>query len=180
LWLKFIYASEFRTIARRMAEAHDALLERCNRVEIVTRLLLALALILVFWQPQACAQTAPSPENQFSPSQQQAVDKARPAEAPFILKMTACEVVVEVVAIDRHNHPVRNLKESDFQIFEVAKHSQRTPRNLSAFHLIDPVSPESRIDAPSTGFRVASGGCATGESFHYELTTAASAGLPTL
>jgi hypothetical protein len=78
-------------------------------------------------------------------------------------------VVVEVVAIDRHNHPVRDLKEGDFQIFEAAMHSQRTPRNLSAFHLIDPASPARRIDAPSAGFRIASGGCATGKTFHYEL-----------
>jgi hypothetical protein len=74
-----------------------------------------------------------------------------------------------VVAIDRHNRPVRDLKESDFQIFEAAMHSQRTPRDLSAFHLIDPASPARRIDAPSAGFRVAPGGCATGETFHYEL-----------
>ena len=142
---------------------------KANRVEIVTRLLSGLALIPAFLQPLACSQTAPSPESQSSPSQQQAGGKARPAEAPFILKMTAREVVVEVVAIDQHNHPVRDLKESDFQIFEAAMHSQRTPRNLSAFHLIDPASPESRIDAPSAGFRVASGGCATGKTFHYEL-----------
>jgi hypothetical protein len=142
---------------------------KSNRVEIVTRLLSGLVLIPAFLQPLASSQTAPPPESQSSPSQQQAVDKARSAEAPFILKMTAREVVVEVVAIDRHNHPVRDLKESDFQIFEAAIHSQRTPRNLSAFHLIDPASPESRIDAPSAGFRVASGGCATGKTFHYEL-----------
>lgn len=108
-----------------------------NRVEILTRLISGLALIPVFWQPQACSQTAPSPESQSSPSPQHAVDKERPTEAPFILKVTAREVVVEVVVIDQHKHPVRDLKESDFQIFEAALHSQRTPRNLSAFHLID-------------------------------------------
>jgi hypothetical protein len=142
---------------------------KANRVEIVTRLLSGLALIPIFWWPLACSQTAPSPESPSSSSQQRAGGNARPAEAPFILKMNAREVVVEVVAIDQHNHPVRDLKEGDFQIFEVAKHSQRTPRDLSAFHLIDPASPESRIDAPSAGFRVASGGCAIGKTFHYEL-----------
>ena len=142
---------------------------KANRVQIMTRLLSGLALIPAFLGPQVWSQTAPSPESQSSPGQQQAGAKARSAEAPFILKMTAREVVVEVVAFDRHNHPVRDLKESDFQIFEAAMHSQRTPRNLSAFHLIDPASPESRIDPPSAGFRVASGGCATGKTFHYEL-----------
>ncbi len=62
---------------------------KANQVEIVTRLLSGLALIPIFWQPQVCSQTAPSPESQSSPSQQQTVDKARPAETPFLLKMNA-------------------------------------------------------------------------------------------
>ena len=59
---------------------------KANRVESLTRLLTGLVLIATFWRRQAGSQTAPSPDSQSSKGQRQALDKARPAEAPFILK----------------------------------------------------------------------------------------------
>ena len=89
--------------------------------------------------------------------------------------MTTREVVVEVVATDRHKHPVSDMRESDFQIFEVKKWSQKTPQNISAFHVIDPALARSHLDAPSAGFRLTSGGgCAVSTTFHYQLAFNAS------
>jgi hypothetical protein len=143
---------------------------KAMRAELACRLLSGMALLAAFWQPKVFAQTAPLPATPSSQNEQQIGVTARPIERPFILKVTTREVVIEVVAIDRHNHPVSDLKQSDFQISEVGEHSQKTLRKVSAFHLIDPASPGSRADAPTAGFRVTStGGCATATTFHYEL-----------
>jgi hypothetical protein len=136
-------------------------------VEFAKRLLSAAALLSALWQSQVFSQTPPLSANQV---EQQPGVTARPTETPFILKVTAREVVVEVVAIDRHNHPVSDLKQNDFRIFEVGKDSQKTLLNISAFHLIDPTSPAGRADPLTAGFRVtSSGGCAAATTFHYEL-----------
>jgi hypothetical protein len=89
---------------------------------------------------------------------------------PFILRVTAHEVVVEVVATDRHNRPVNNLQEGDFQVFETGKRSRKTLRSISAFHVIDPSLPNSPVTEPSGGFRVSSvESCAIGRQSHYEI-----------
>ncbi|MGO8932646.1 MAG: PA14 domain-containing protein, partial [Terracidiphilus sp.] len=80
------------------------------------------------------------------------------------------EVVVEVVATDEHNRPVSDLTETDFQIFEVANHSPKSPRSISAFHVVDPSLAGDHVEAASGGFRVTSGGgCAMSATLHYEL-----------
>jgi len=134
------------------------------------RLLSFLALILASWQLGAFGQTAPAPEIQRSRNEQPADVKASSAPTPYIFRSSTREVVVEVVATDEHHHPVGDLRESDFQIFEVAEHSPKSPRSVSAFHVIDPAVAGDRLDAPSSGFRVTSGGgCAIRTTFHYEL-----------
>jgi len=126
--------------------------------------------MLVSWQLRASGQAAPSPETQRSSSEKPADVKAGSAETPYIFRLTTREVVVEVVATDEHNHPVTDLKETDFQIFEVAKHSPNSPRNIAAFHVIDPALAGAHVDAASGGFRVTSGGgCAMSATLHYEL-----------
>jgi hypothetical protein len=97
------------------------------------------------------------------------------ADPPFVLKMTTREVVVEVVARDRHNHPVNDLKQDELQVMESGKHSQKQPKRILAFHLIDPATAIERNDHSSAGFRLISGGgCAVSTTMHYDLVYPAS------
>jgi hypothetical protein len=129
-----------------------------------------LALILASSQLLATAQTAPSPETRHSPPEQSANVPVGSAEVPYVFRSTTHEVVIEVVATDEHNHPVEDLRETDFQIFELPRHSPKSPRDVSAFHVIDPALAPDRIEAASAGFRVtAGGGCAMSATLHYEL-----------
>jgi hypothetical protein len=97
------------------------------------------------------------------------------ADAPYVLKITTREVVVEVVARDRHNHPVNDLKQDELQVMEVGKHAQKLPKRILAFHVIDPAIAREREEQPSAGFRLTSGGgCAVSMTSHYELVYPAS------
>ena len=139
-------------------------------IKITSRLLAGLIFVLALLQFRAVSQTAPAAPNRPSPSEQAAETKAGSAETPYILRLTTHEVVVEVVARDSHNHPVGDLKASELQVFEVAKHAPRSPRSLSAFHTIDPATEKNDASATSSGFHVRQGGgCATSTTFHYEL-----------
>jgi hypothetical protein len=136
-------------------------------VEFTNRLLSGVALLAALWQSQVSSQTSLLPAHQNEP---QTGVTAQAVEMPFIFRVTAREVVIEVVAIDRHNHPVSDLKQNDFRIFQPGKYSRKTPLSISAFHLIDPASPGGHSDLPTAGFQVTSGGgCATATTFHYEL-----------
>jgi hypothetical protein len=90
--------------------------------------------------------------------------------APFTLHVTTREVVVDVVARDRDNHPVNDLTESELHVFELARRSPKLPRKISSFHLVDPASDQTQSGAPSGGFRITlGGGCAISTTFHYQL-----------
>ena len=99
----------------------------------------------------------------------------RQVDTPYVLKMTTREVVVEVVARDRHNHPVNDLKQDELQVMEIGKHSQKLPKTILAFHVINPATATERAEQPSAGFRLTSGGgCAVSTTMHYELVYQAS------
>ena len=96
-------------------------------------------------------------------------EKGDAVETPFVLRMTVHEVVVTVVAIDQHNHPVSDMKENDFQVFEVGNWT-RSRQNIVAFHMVDPAMPKPLNDAGPRVFRVRSDeGCAIGRRSHYEI-----------
>jgi hypothetical protein len=105
-------------------------------------------------------------------SQASAGEKGDAAETPVILRMSVREIVVSVVAIDRHNQPVSDMKESEFQVLEVGKWSKQSRQTLSAFHVMDPpmAMPKLSRDAGAEGFRVRSDeGCAFSWRTHYEI-----------
>jgi hypothetical protein len=119
---------------------------------IKSNMLLGLVLIMTRGQLRAIAQTT------------------KATEAPYILRVTTREVVIEVVARDRDNRPVSDLKEGDFQIFEIAKRSQKLARKISAFQIIDPALEKNHPEASSGGFQIKlGGGCAIATTFHYQL-----------
>ncbi|MGD0799548.1 MAG: PA14 domain-containing protein [Acidobacteriaceae bacterium] len=92
----------------------------------------------------------------------------------YTLRVASREVLVDVVALNTHNHPVPDMAQSDFQIFEVAKQS-RSPRSITAFRIIDPASQTEQPDPESSILRATStGGCATRTTLHYQLAFHAS------
>jgi hypothetical protein len=127
-------------------------------------------LILLSLQLPVLGQTETSDRN--AGVQASAGAKEDAAETPVILRMSVREIVVSVVAIDRHNRPISDMKESEFQVFEVGNWPKKSRLTLSAFHVIDPpmTMPKLSRDAGAQGFRVRSDeGCAFSWRTHYEI-----------
>jgi hypothetical protein len=126
------------------------------------------ALILISLQPPASGQAQTSHANQAAPAPSR--EKGSAAQVPFILRTTAREIVIGVIAMDSHNRPISDLQESEFQVFEADKWRLKLPRIISAFHVIDPAMPKPHNDGSARGFRVSSGeSCAIGRHSHYEI-----------
>ena len=127
-------------------------------------------LILLSLQLPVLGQTETSDRN--AGVQASAGAKEDAAETPVILRITVREIVVSVVAIDRHNQPISDMKESEFQVFEVGNWPRKSRLTISAFHVIDPpmTMPKLSSDAGAKGFRVRSDeGCAFSWRTHYEI-----------
>jgi hypothetical protein len=110
---------------------------------------------------RALGQTAPEPQRTLQkPS----------ADAPYTLRVTTREVIIDLAARNRDNRPVTDLKETDLQIFEIPKHSQKLPRKITSFRIVDPSVDETTPSASSGGFQITlGGGCAISTTFHYQL-----------
>src|SRR6266700_1831214 len=101
-----------------------------------------------------------------------AQDPAPPAatDVPMILRITAREVVLDVVARDKNHAPVNDLAEGDFQVFETGKHADKDPRHILALRVIDPRKDASHAGSTDSGFRISTGAiCALNATVHYEL-----------
>ena len=61
----------------------------------------------------------------------------------YILHVTTREIVVEIVARDRHNHPVDDLKQTDFEVFDGAHRSADAERPISGFRTVGPADESS-------------------------------------
>src|SRR5690242_13673476 len=141
----------------------------CPSVRRISLVCAAVGLLLalgVFCDPVAFAQQE---------SQSPGTSAGTPAtfQTPELtLRVTTREVVVEVVATDKNNHPVSGLRQDDFQIFETSGHSRKSPRDIAAFRVIDPALANHESELPSAGFqRALEGGCAEKMNLHYELAS---------
>jgi hypothetical protein len=95
-----------------------------------------------------------------------------PQSGPYVLRVTTREVVLDVIATDSHDRPVRDLAANELMIYELPKGSKKLLRKISGFRMIDPSNEkDARSDAmPSAGFHVTvGGGCAITTTFHYQL-----------
>ena len=101
-----------------------------------------------------------------------------PADVPMILRISAREVVLDVVARDKNHNSVNDLAESDFQAFETGKHADKNPHRILSLRVIDPRRDASHAGASDSGFRISSGAiCALNATFCgdvYELSSGAS------
>ncbi len=128
----------------------------------------AAALILLSFQRTALGQSEKSRENVAA--QAPTGQKENTNDVPFILRATVREIVVGIVATDSRNHPISNMQESEFQIFEAGNWPLKSPRTISSFDVVDPAVPKPSSDAGARGFRVSAGeSCAIDRHSHYEI-----------
>ena len=98
-----------------------------------------------------------------------------PADVGMVLKIQTNEVVLDVVARDRHNNVVSDLREDQFEVYEVGKHAPRESRHILSMRTIDPHRDESRAGSAESGFKISTGAvCALNVMTHYELAVVAS------
>ncbi len=98
-----------------------------------------------------------------------------PTDVPMILRISAREVVLDVVARDKHNNSVNDLAESEFEVAETGKHGDKNPRRILSLRMIDPRRDASHAGAADSGFRISSGAiCALNATVHYEIAIQAS------
>ena len=98
-----------------------------------------------------------------------------PEESSLVLRLSAREVVLDVVARDHHNNPVTDLAGSDFEVVEMPRHGAKMPKRVLSMRVIDPHKDASRAGATDNGFRISTGAiCALNATVHYELAISAS------
>jgi len=109
------------------------------------------------------------------PASSQEGAPTRPADSGLVLKIQTNEVVLDVVARDRQNNVVADLKRDELEVFEVDSFSILTPHRILSMRTIDPHRDESRAGIEETGFRISTGAvCALNVLTHYELAIPAS------
>jgi hypothetical protein len=91
-------------------------------------------------------------------------------DSPYTLRVTKSEVIVDVIAVDDHNHPVLNLVPADLQVFDAIEGSPKVVKAISSLRMIDPSSTSSSPDLPKTAFLdVVQGSCMLSYTVHYQL-----------
>ena len=80
----------------------------------------SFAVILASGRLQAAGQTASPAKSNPQLIEASTDAQTSSASTPYTFRVTTRKVVVELVARDRNNYPVRDLKESDLQVFELA------------------------------------------------------------
>lgn len=121
-----------------------------------------------------CAASASLTDSQAMQSQQLSATApgkvSGEAGSGYILRMTTREVLVEVVARDHDNHPVNDLHERDFELFEGDSKDKASVRRISGFRVIDPDSLNNSAGLHNGVVVLPLGGrCEIRSTVHYEL-----------
>ena len=88
----------------------------------------------------------------------------------YTLRVTTREVVIEVVARDRNNRPIDDLKADELQLFEGSHKDPALIRRLSGFRVVDPDSDEGeRKTQEGLTILPVGGRCEIRSAVHYEL-----------
>ena len=96
--------------------------------------------------------------------------QAAPDGIGYTLHVTTREVIVEVVARDPKNHPVNNLAQGEFEIYEGRHRSTEGLKTISGFRTIDPSLENSHTDDRLRSVVLPLGGrCEIRTTVHYEL-----------
>lgn len=100
----------------------------------------------VFTSPRAASQSA-----QPAPAATSAGQTADTSQSGYVLKVTTRLVTVDVVAVDSHGNPVRDLKREDFQILE----ERKAPQKIEHFQYFQKLQASGVQDNSSAEFRKA-------------------------
>lgn len=104
----------------------------------------------------------------------QAAPAGQEYDPGMVLHIESREAVIDVVARDFHNLPIKDLAAGEFEVYEVPKHGGKVPRRIVSLHIIDPEQKPQEQDSGS-GFRVSSGAvCALDATVHYQIAIQAS------
>ncbi|WP_082662230.1 PA14 domain-containing protein [Terracidiphilus gabretensis] len=91
--------------------------------------------------------------------------------APAVLRITTREVLVDVVATDDRNRPIRDLTAQEIEIVELKAGGQKVATGIASFRPTDAALDNAQPAPQSGGFRVSLGGdCAARATFHYEIS----------
>lgn len=134
-----------------------------RRLSVGFRCVLAL-LILALGQSLLHAQSGQTPQEANTQIQ------STPDGKGYTLHVTTREVVVEIVARDHRNHPINDLTQSEFEIFESKHKSNDGPKKISGFRVVDPLLESAPHDNFSKSVVLPLGGrCEIRSTVHYEI-----------
>jgi hypothetical protein len=107
----------------------------------------------------------------FQPSETSSSSISRAHDGQgFTLHVTTREVLVEVVARDRSNRPITDLKLEDFQVFEGTHKDSTSIRRVTGLRVVDPDSEEEEGNVkPSLTVLPLGGRCEIRSALHYVL-----------
>jgi hypothetical protein len=94
---------------------------------------------------RAASQSAPS----APPAKQAGAQQPGSGQSGYVLKVTTRLVTLDVIAMDSHGNPVRDLKPEDLQIFEERKAQQK----IEHFEFFEKLKVASSPDASASEFR---------------------------
>lgn len=93
-----------------------------------------------------------------------------PAPDQYAFHVTKSEVVVDVIAVDGHNHPVLDLVPMDLKVVDGSDRSRAVPQAISSLRIVDPSSTSARPGLPQTDFLgLVHGSCMLTYTVHYQL-----------
>ena len=162
--------------------------DAANQVSLQARLrarmricLLVLAGVILFVPPPSLV--ADPRTGQTSSNENTASHDAQNDSELTTLRVTTREVLVDLVALDRHNQPVLDLKPAELQVS--ASEEQRTKKKrkrrwqispatgsfepITSLSIFDPNSPSTSAKDARTGFRIMAS-CLERSTVHYLLT----------
>lgn len=140
--------------------------------------LVATSLVLLQADPQTLLPASPPAEHASKPAVQ---DTQQPGEIVFHL--TTREALIDLIALDDHNHPVPDLKPDDLSVSEwwarleydpihqlrdARVPADAEPALVSSLHVIDPASEQKSAANTQPGFQI-SVSCLERSTQHYQL-----------
>lgn len=90
-------------------------------------------------------------------------------EIPYVLRLIAREVVIDLIAVDGHDRTVADLAAGELRVTEKLGTFAETPEAISSLRVIDP-NATVLDNLPQNGFRVAANeSCLERQSVHYQI-----------
>lgn len=89
---------------------------------------------------------------------------------PTVLKVTTREVIVDVLASDRHDHSILNLQAADLAVFEISPDHKKNQQRITSIRYLEPLSDKPQSSSFGNLHVKLGSGCAEETTAHYEVT----------